>query len=145
MVKKYSINWGNLPADPEGMSFADLKKAFTRIHGELEDCKQMRKASSNVARGYQQSAHDAKSEAKTLRRGMVRMTKKQHATEKLKSCGAWSGAAIGSVTLLWQGFDQYGAPFPKFLMNSDFFYGGVCWAVTILFGWAAKAFHAAEG
>lgn len=142
--KNYRINWAKLPPDPEGMSFADVKKAYTRLHADLSDCKKMRKASSDAARGFQLSAHDAASEAKTLRRGMIRMTKKQHATEKLKSCGAWSGAAIGSVTLLWQGFDQYGAPFPRFLMESDFFYGGVCWAVTILFGWAAKAFHGAE-
>ena len=141
MVKKYRVNWGNLPADPEGMSFADLKKAFTRIHGELEDCKQMRKASSNVARGYQRDAYDAKTENKDLRRGMLRITKEQKAKDELKATGAWSGAAIGSVTLLWQGFDQYGAPFPKFLMDSDFFYGGICWIVTVLFGWAAKAFH----
>jgi hypothetical protein len=60
---------------------------------------------------------------------------------KDKTMGAWFGAAIGSVTLLWQGFDQYGTPFPKFLMDSDFFYGGVCWVVTLLFGWAAKAYH----
>ena len=141
MVKKYRVNWGNLPADPEGMSFADLRKAYTIVTGELKSCKQMRKASSDAARGFQLSAHDAKTENKDLRRGMVRITKKQKAKDELKATGAWSGAAIGSVTLVWQGFDQYGAPFPKFLMDSDFFYGGVCWMVTILFGWAAKAFY----
>jgi len=141
MAKKNHVNWGNLPSDPEGMSFADLKKAYTRVQVELKECKQMRKASSNVARGYQLSAHDAKTENKDLRRGMVRITKKQKAKDELKATGAWSGAAIGSVTLLWQGFDQYGAPFPRFLMDSDFFYGGICWMVTVLFGWAAKAYH----
>ena len=125
----------------EVASFSDCRKALDWALKDLADCKRMRAASGHAARGYQQDAYDAKTENKSLRRGMVRITKAQKAKDELKATGAWSGAAIGSVTLLWQGFDQYGAPFPKFLMESDFFYGGVCWVVTLLFGWAAKAYH----
>jgi hypothetical protein len=125
----------------EVASFSECRKALDWALKDLAACKTMRQASGHAARGYQKDARDAKTENKSLRRGMVRITKTQKAKDELKATGAWSGAAIGSVTLLWQGFDQYGTPFPKFLMDSDFFYGGVCWVVTLLFGWAAKAYH----
>jgi hypothetical protein len=72
------------------------------------------------------------------------MTKKQKAQDELRACGAWSGAAIGLCTLLWQAFNEYGAPFPQFMVESEWFFGSVCWAVTMVFGWAAKAFHGVE-
>ena len=118
-----------LPQDSSKIgSFAECRAAF-------DECRKRYRTREN---------RETQTEVKTLRRNMVRMTKKQHANEKLKSCGAWSGAAIGCVTLLWTAFEEYGYPGPKWLFENEFVYGGVCWAVTLMFGWAAKAFHTAE-
>jgi len=144
MGKNYRVNWNNLPEDPDGMTFADVKRAYTRLHKELAETKRMKGATESVLHKTTKDMRRARGEAKHLRHDMVQMTKKQKAADELKACGAWSGAAIGCCTLLWQGFEQYGAPFPQFMVESEWFFGSVCWAATMIFGWAAKAFHEAH-
>jgi len=103
------------------------------------------KGATNEALGYRAAeVRGVRAEVKTLRRNQVQMTRKQEANGKLKASGAWSGAAIGCVTLLWTGFAEYGYPGPKWLFEHEFVYGSVCWFVTLLFGWAAKAYHTGE-
>ena len=133
------------PKDPATIgSFAELRAHYNVLYGMYENCHKM-KGATNEALGYRTAeVRGVRAEVKTLRRGMVQMTKQQHATEKLKSCGTWSGAAIGCVTLLWTAFEEYGYPGPKWLFTHDFVYGSVCWCTTLLFGWAAKAFHTGE-
>ena len=133
------------PKDPATVgSFAELRSHYRTLWAELEDCRAM-KSATNEALGYRAAeVRGVKAEVKTLRRGMVQMTRKQEATGKLKSCGAWSGAAIGCVTLLWTGFEEYGYPGPRWLFEHEFVYGSVCWFTTLLFGWAAKAYHTGE-
>jgi len=130
------------PKDPATVgSFAELRGHYKQLWVELDDCRKM-KGATNEALGYRtRESRETQAEVKTLRRNMVRMTKKEHANEKLKSCGAWSGGAIGCVTLLWTAFAEYGYPGPKWLFEHDFVYGSVCWFTTLLFGWAAKSFH----
>ena len=135
------INWNNLPEDPDGMTFADVKQGYTLLWQRLRECKRMKGATEGILSKTVKEEREAKKQAKTLRRDMVQMTKQQKARDELKSCGAWSGAAIGLCTLAWQGFHEYGAPFPQFMLESEWFFGSVCWAVTMVFGWAAKAFH----
>ena len=79
----------------------------------------------------------AKKEARHLKHDMIQMTNKQKARDELKACGAWSGAAIGICTLTWQGFEEYGAPFPQFMVESEWFFGSVGCFVTLLFGGVA--------
>ena len=145
MTNRAAKKMNRLPQDSSKIgSFAECRAAYDECRKRLLDCKKM-KGATNEALGYRtKEARETQAEVKHLRRNMVRMTKKQHANEKLKSCGAWSGAAIGCVTLLWTAFGEYGYPGPKWLFENEFVYGGVCWAVTLMFGWAAKAFHTAE-
>ena len=141
MAKNYRVNWANLPEDPDGMTFADVKRAYTRLHKELAQEKRMKGATESVLSRTTKDMRKARGEAKHLKRDMIQMTKKQKANDELKSCGAWSGAAIGCVTVLWAGFAEYGYPGPAWLFEHEFVYGSVCWGMTLLFGWAAKAFH----
>jgi len=141
MAKNYRVNWNNLPEDPDGMTFADVKRAYTRLHKELAQEKRMKGATESVLSRTTKDMRKARGEAKHLRRDMIQMTKKQKAADELKSCGAWSGAAIGCVTVLWAGFAEYGYPGPAWLFEHEFVYGSVCWFMTMLFGWAAKVFH----
>jgi hypothetical protein len=141
MVKNYRVNWNNLPEDPDGMTFADVKRAYTRLHKELAQEKRMKGATESVLSRTTKDMRKARGEAKHLKRDMIQLTKKQKANDELKSCGAWSGAAIGCVTVLWAGFAEYGYPGPAWLFEHEFVYGSVCWFMTMIFGWAAKAFH----
>jgi|TARA_R110001592_G_scaffold339021_2_gene626484 hypothetical protein len=103
------------------------------------------KGATNEALRYRAGeVRGVRAEVKTLRRNMVQMTRKQEAAGKLKASGAWSGAAIGCVTLLWTAFEEYGYPGPRWLFEHEFVYGSVCWFTTLLFGWAAKAYHTGE-
>jgi len=138
------VNWTNLPPDPDGMSFADCKRAYKMLHERLVECKRMKGATESVLSRTVKDERAAKKQARHLKHDMVQMTRAQKARDELKSCGAWSGAAIGICTLTWQGFDEYGAPFPKFMVESEWFFGSVCWCVTLIFGWAARAFHGAK-
>lgn len=144
MPRGYRIDWNNLPEHPDGWTFADTKKAYTKVWRQLSECRRMKAATNSVLKSSRDESREVKKEVKVLRRDMVQMTKKQKAQDELKACGAWSGAAIGICTLTWQGFDEYGAPFPDFMVESEWFFGSVCWAVTLIFGWAAKAFHGVE-
>ena len=141
MAKNYRVNWANLPEDPDGMTFADVKRAYTRLHKELAQEKRMKGATESVLSRTTKDMRKARGEAKHLKRDMIQLTKKQKANDELKSCGAWSGAAIGCVTVLWAGFAEYGYPGPAWLFEHEFVYGSVCWFMTMIFGWAAKAFH----
>ena len=141
MAKNYRVNWNNLPEDPDGMTFADVKRAYTRLHKELAQEKRMKGATESVLSRTTKDMRKARGEAKHLKRDMIQLTKKQKAADELKSCGAWSGAAIGCVTVLWAGFAEYGYPGPAWLFEHEFVYGSVCWFMTMTFGWAAKAFH----
>jgi len=144
MAKNYRVNWNNLPEDPDGMTFADVKRAYRKLHRELIEAKRMKGATESVLSRTTKDMRAARGEAKHLRHDMVRMTRKQKAQDELKSCGAWSGAAIGCVTVLWAGFEEHGYPGPAWLFEHEFVYGSICWLVTMAFGWAAKAFHSAK-
>ena len=122
-------------------SFAECRAAYDECRTRLLECKRMMSATNESLSYRTREVRGAKREAAHLRRDMIQITKKQHANEKLKSCGAWSGAAIGCVTLLWAGFAEYGYPGPAWLFEHEFVYGAVCWFTTILFAWAARAFH----
>jgi len=141
MAKNYRVNWANLPEDPDGMTFADVKRAYRKLHRELSEAKRMKGATESVLSRTTKDMRAARGEAKHLKRDMIQLTKKQKANDELKSCGAWSGAAIGCVTVLWAGFAEYGYPGPAWLFEHEFVYGSVCWFMTMAFGWAAKAFH----
>ena len=138
------INWNNPPEDISGISFKDLRRLYGILWKMLQECKRMKGATESVLSKATKGERAAKKEARHLKHDMIQMTKKQKARDELKACGAWSGAAIGICTLTWQGFEEYGAPFPQFMVESEWFFGSVCWIVTLIFGWVAKAFHGVD-
>ena len=38
-IEMFRINWSNLPPDPDGMSLADIKKAYKQLYSQLEEAK----------------------------------------------------------------------------------------------------------
>ena len=138
------INWNRLPADPDGMSFADTKKGYKLLYQRLLECKRMKGATEGVLATTRKGEREAQSAAAALKREVAMISKKAAAAKSLRETSGWSGVAIGSVTLLWAGFAEYGYPGPRWLFEHDIFYGAVCWTSTSLFAWAAKAFYDAR-
>ena len=135
----------DIPRDPKKVaSFAELRMYYERLWSELDDCKRMKsavdatlKSRTKEVRGVQTDLRKAKSEVALI-------SKKAAAQKSFRETSGWSAAAIGSVTLCWAGFGEYGFPGPKWLFEHDVFYGAVCWAATSVFAWAAKSFYGAD-
>ena len=72
------------------------------------------------------------------------ISKKAAAAPSFKETSGWSAGAIGSVTLMWAAFGEYGYPGPSWLFEHEIFYGAVCWVATTIFAWAAKGFYGAD-
>ena len=135
----------DIPRDPKKVaSFGELRMYYERLWRELDDCKRMKsavdatlKSRTKEVRGVQTYLRKAKSEVALI-------SKKAAAQKSFRETSGWSAAAIGSVTLCWAGFSEYGYPGPKWLFEHDVFYGAVCWAATSVFAWAAKGFYGAD-
>ena len=117
---------------------------YEQLVSELDDCKRMKsavdatlKSRTKEVRGVQTDLRKAKSE-------VALNSKKAAAQKSFRETSGWSAAAIGSVTLCWAGFGEYGFPGPKWLFEHDVFYGAVCWAATSVFAWAAKGYYGAN-
>ena len=136
---------GKPPRDPKTIgSLVELRQHYQTLWRELDDCKRMKsavdatlKSRTKEVRGVQTDLRKAKSEVALI-------SKKAAAQKSFRETSGWSAAAIGSVTLCWAGFGEYGFPGPKWLFEHDVFYGAVCWAATSVFAWAAKSFYGAD-
>lgn len=138
------INWNRLPEDPDGMTFADVKRGYTLLWQRLQECKRMRGATETVLSKTVKQERELKKEKRVLKKTVELISKKAAANKSFKETSGWSAGAIGCVTLMWAGFAEYGYPGPKWLFEHEIVYGAACWVATTLFAWAAKSFYGAD-
>ena len=125
-------------------TFAECRVEVDRLLAEKKELQRNLHAMEFITRDRRLEAEELKKEKRQLVRKMDVISRKQAASEKLKSTAGWSGAAIGCVTLTWQAMQHYGSPLPPFLMESEIFYGAVCWFATTTFAWVARSYYGAE-
>ena len=125
-------------------TFDEARDEVDRLLEDLRELKRQFAAMQGVASKRRHQTDDLKREKRVLTRRIDTISKAQAAAEKLKSTAGWSGAAIGCVTLVWQAMEHYGSPLPPFLMESEIFYGAVCWIATTIFAWVARSYYGAE-
>ncbi len=136
---------GKPPRDPKKVaSFAELRMHYAELWRELDDCKRNCGALQTTLASSRKGEVALREEKKVLKSKVALITKKAAAQKSFRETSGWSAAAIGSVTLCWAGFGEYGFPGPKWLFEHDVFYGAVCWAATSVFAWAAKSFYGAD-
>jgi hypothetical protein len=136
---------GKPPRDPKKVaSFAELRMHYAELWRELDDCKRNCSALQTTLASSRKGEVALREEKKVLKSKVALITKKAAAQKSFRETSGWSAAAIGSVTLCWAGFGEYGFPGPKWLFEHDVFYGAVCWAATSVFAWAAKSFYGAD-
>tara|TARA_R100000234_G_scaffold58970_1_gene35632 strand:- start:1372 stop:1797 length:426 start_codon:yes stop_codon:yes gene_type:complete len=138
------INWNNPPQDPSGLSFADLQKMYGILYRNWVECKRNRGALQSTLTATRKGELELRKEKKVLTSRVQMISKQAAANKSFRETSGWSAAAIGSVTLSWAAFAEYGYPGPKWLFEHEIFYGFICWVATSLFAWAAKGFYGAD-
>ena len=94
------INWSNLPSDPDGMSPADVKKAYRQLWNQLEEAKRQKRAIASVSKANRKDLLASRSEAKTAKRELtVTMTKAQKIKDENASSAKYAAAA-GTVMVI---------------------------------------------
>ena len=133
------------PRDPKKIaSFAELRMYYEKLWIQLDDCKRMKSAVDATLQSRTKEVRGVQTDLRKAKSEVALITKKAAAQKSFRETSGWSAAAIGSVTLCWAGFGEYGFPGPKWLFEHDVFYGAVCWAATSVFAWAAKSFYGAD-
>ena len=133
------------PRDPKKIaSFAELRMYYEKLWIQLDDCKRMKSAVDATLQSRTKELRGVQTDLRKAKSEVALITKKAAAQKSFRETSGWSAAAIGSVTLCWAGFGEYGFPGPKWLFEHDVFYGAVCWAATSIFAWAAKGFYGAD-
>ena len=125
-------------------TFAECRAEVDKLITEKKELHRNLNAMESITRDRRLEAEELKKEKRQLVRKMDVISRQQAASEKLKSTAGWSGAAIGCVTLTWQAMQHYGSPLPPFLMESEIFYGAVCWFATTTFAWVARSYYGAD-
>tara|TARA_R100000781_G_scaffold113051_1_gene80923 strand:- start:194 stop:628 length:435 start_codon:yes stop_codon:yes gene_type:complete len=138
------INWSNLPPDPDGMTFADLKKSYKILFSQLEEQKRMRRGIEAVSKANRKDLLASRSEAKAARGQLVTLSRKQKARDEANKAGYWSGAAAITVTIFYEAFKVVGFPGGRAwaeFWGHEAVYGVIVWTMTMTFGWAYRATH----
>ena len=136
---------GKPPRDPKTVgSVSELRMHYAELWRELDDCKRNRGALQSTLASSRKGEVALREEKKVLKSKVALITKKAAAQKSFRETSGWSAGAIGSVTLMWAAFGEYGYPGPKWLFEHEIFYGAVCWVATTIFAWAAKGFYGAD-
>ena len=133
------------PRDPKTVgSFAELRQHYQTLWRELDDCKRMKSAVDATLKSRTKEVRGTQSDLKKAQSQVALITKKAAAQKSFRETSGWSAGAIGSVTLIWAAFGEYGYPGPSWLFEHEIFYGAVCWVATTIFAWAAKGYYGAN-
>ena len=136
---------GKPPRDPKTVgSFSELRMHYAELWRELDDCKRMKSAVDATLQSRTKEVRGVQTDLKKAKGEVALISKRAAAAKSFKETSGWSAGAIGSVTLLWAAFGEYGYPGPKWLFEHEIFYGAVCWVATTIFAWAAKGFYGAD-
>ena len=133
------------PRDPKTVgSFAELRQYYTELWNELDECKRQKSAYGSTLKARTKEVRGTRKDLAKAQGEVALISKKAAAAKSFKETSGWSAGAIGSVTLMWAAFGEYGYPGQRWLFEHEIFYGAVCWLATTIFAWAAKGFYGAD-
>ena len=125
-------------------SFAELRQYYTELWNELDECKRQKSAYGSTLKARTKEVRGTRKDLAKAQGEVALISKKAAAAKSFKETSGWSAGAIGSVTLMWAAFGEYGYPGPRWLFEHEIFYGAVCWVATTICAWAAKGFYGAD-
>ena len=91
------------PRDPHKVgSFSELRSHYKQLYKELDECKQMKRMTTEVLRTTSAEVRGAKAEAKKARGQVIALTKREHAKSKEKSAAAYATTAATTLIITYQ-------------------------------------------
>ena len=94
---------GKIPRDPKSVgSFAELRKYYSELWKQLDECKRMQSASASVAKARTREVRTAKAEVKQAQKELVTFTKRQHAKAKERSAAYYASSAATALIIGYQ-------------------------------------------
>ena len=137
MVERYPP-WERIASPTE------LREKYESARNEINNYKQMANMANVTSRELAKDKRKYKAEAKVAKGQVVRLSKKQKATEEAKKAGYWSGAATIAITILYETWKVVGFPGGREWMdwwNHEADYGVMVWVSTCTLGWFYRAGH----
>ena len=122
----------------------DLRKHYESARNEIINYKKSAQLANQGTKLIAKDREKYKKEAKTAKGQVVRLSKKQKATEEAKKAGYWSGAATISITILYETWKVVGFPGGREWMGwweHEAIYGVMVWTSTCILGWFYRAGH----
>ena len=122
----------------------ELREKYESARNEIKNYKQMANMANVTSRELAKDKYKYKKEAKVAKGQVVRLSKKQKATEEAKKAGYWRGAATIAITILYETWKVVGFPGGREWMdwwNHEAVYGVMVWVSTCTLGWFYRAGH----
>ena len=122
----------------------ELREKYESARNEIKNYKQMANMANVTSRELAKDKRKYKAEAKVAKGQVVRLSKKQKATEEAKKACYWSGAATIAITILYETWKVVGFPGGREWMdwwNHEAVYGVMVWVSTCTLGWFYRAGH----
>ena len=122
----------------------ELREKYESARNEINNYKQMANMANVTSRELAKDKRKYKAEAKVAKGQVVRLSKKQKATEEAKKAGYWRGAATIAITILYETWKVVGFPGGREWMdwwNHEAVYGVMVWVSTCTLGWFYRAGH----
>ena len=122
----------------------ELKEKYTSARNEIINYKKMAHIANVTSKELAKDKRKYKAEAKEAKGKVVRLSKKQKATEEAKKAGYWSGAATIAITILYETWKVVGFPGGREWMGwweHEAVYGVMGWTSTCILGWFYRAGH----
>ena len=88
----------------------ELRKYYESARNEIINYKKMAQMANATSKILAKDKYKYMNEAKVASKQLVRVTKKQKATDEAKKAGYWSGAATIAVTILYETWKVVGFP-----------------------------------
>ena len=122
----------------------ELREKYESARNEINSYKKSAQMANAVSKDLAKDKRKYQAEAKVAKGQVVRLSKKQKATEEAKKAGYWSGAATIAITILYETWKVVGFPGGREWMawwNHEAVYGVMVWISTCTLGWFYRAGH----
>ena len=122
----------------------ELKEKYTSARNEIINYKKSAQIANAGAKALAKDKRKYQAEAKVAKGQVVKLSKKQKATDEAKKAGYWSGAATIAITILYETWKVVGFPGGREWMewwNHEAVYGVMVWISTCTLGWFYRVCH----
>ena len=122
----------------------ELREKYESARKEINNYKKTAQLANAATKELAKDKRKYQAEAKVAKGQVVKMSKRQKATDEAKKAGYWSGAATIAITILYETWKVVGFPGGREWMdwwNHEAVYGVMVWISTCTLGWFYRVGH----